>query len=77
MPYPVCSLQLKIEGSGCVSSNTRCKSVDDNKGSEKGSSVVWIEDAHNCELEDENCTVKQEAFVTRGSLDQSLDHNIN
>jgi hypothetical protein len=64
MPYPVCSLELKIEGSCSVSSNTGCQSINDNKGSEKGPSVVWIEDPNNCKEEDENCTIEGDAFVT-------------
>jgi hypothetical protein len=60
MTYPVFSLQLKIEGSGCVSSNTRCKGIYDNKRSEKSTPVVWVEDTNKCEEEDENRTVKQE-----------------
>lgn len=56
MPYPVCSLELQIEGSGSVSSNTRCKSIDNNKGSEKSSPIVWVEDTNKCKKEDENRT---------------------
>ena len=64
MAYPVCSLQLQIERSGCVSSNTGCKSIDDNKGSKKSSPVVWIKDTNKSKEEDENRTVKQESFIT-------------
>jgi len=64
MAYPVCSLQLQIERSGCVSSNTGCKSIDDNKGSKKSSPVVWIKDTNKSKEEDENRTVKQESLIT-------------
>jgi hypothetical protein len=55
---------LQIERSGCVSSNTGRKSIDDNKGSKKSSPVVWIKDTNKSEEEDKNCTVKQESFIT-------------